>query len=166
MGKVGDIPPEVAPFWTRFRRSAGLSEDAANAAYYETFHFDDNEQSANELAGLALAGQKRATAGLRWTNDADRKPLPKPGDLSIVTRWSGEPLFVMRTTAVEVVPFEDVPASFAVQEGEGDGSLRGWREAHWRCFKRDCARIGREPSPRMPVVCECFEVIYRETATE
>ena len=78
-----------------------------------------------------------------------------------MTNWSGTPLCVIETRDVAIVPYEQVTAEFAATEGEGDGSLRYWREAHWAFFGRECARIGRSPDPRMPVVCERFEVIYR-----
>jgi len=129
--------------------------------FYEAFHFDDNEPSANELAALVLAGTKRATASLLWTLKAADRRTPAAGDLSVMTNWSGAPLCVIETRHVAIVPYEEVTAEFAATEGEGDGSLRYWREAHWAFFGRECARIGRTPDPRMPVVCERFEVVYR-----
>ncbi|HEY6135555.1 MAG TPA: ASCH domain-containing protein [Rubrivivax sp.] len=51
---------------------------------------------------------------------------------------------------------------FAATEGEGDGSLRYWRRAHEAYFARECERIGRVPESHMPVVCERFDVVYRE----
>jgi hypothetical protein len=42
----------------------------------------------------------------------------------------------------------------------GDGSLEHWRREHWRFFSRECARIGRQPGPDMPVVCTSFEVLH------
>ena len=89
---------------------------------------------------------------------------PKPGALSVVTNWQGKPLCVIETKAVAIVPYEEVSEEFAATEGEGDGSLRYWREAHWAYFGRECTRIGRVPSMRMPIVCERFEVIYRGAA--
>lgn len=80
--------------------------------------------------------------------------------LGVVTDWGGTPLCVIETTHVEVVPFDRVDERFAATEGEGDGTLRYWRDAHRRFFSRECARIGRQPDLRMPVVCERFEVVY------
>ena len=57
--------------------------------FYETFYFNDYEASANELAQLVLAGNKRATAALLWSMNADNEPLPKAGGLSAVTDWRG-----------------------------------------------------------------------------
>ncbi|HVG79780.1 MAG TPA: ASCH domain-containing protein [Patescibacteria group bacterium] len=139
--------------------TAGAGADATSR-FYEAFHFDDHEASANELADLVLRGDKRATAGLVWTFEAKGRPIPKPRDLSVVTRWDGRPVCVIETTRVDIHPYDEVDATFAAAEGEGDGSLRFWREAHWRFFSRECQRIGRTPEMKMPVVCERFEVVY------
>jgi uncharacterized protein YhfF len=108
-----------------------------------------------------LAGVKRATAGLAWESEMEGKLPPKPGALSVVTYWNGEPACVVETLNVEVMPFEQVTVEFAATEGEGDGSLDHWRRVHWESFRRACARIGREPSKAMPVLCERFNVIFR-----
>ena len=130
------------------------------ARFLEAFHFCDNEADANELAELVLQGTKRATASLRWVYEAENEPLPKVGDLSVVTNWDGDPLCVIETTQVDVVPYDRVSEEFAAVEGGGDGSLRYWREAHWPFFSRECASLGREPTQEMPVICERFRVVY------
>ena len=157
------IPHSIHPFWLEFQAIVGGD---VQARFYEAFHFDDNEPAANELARLVLVGTKRATAGLAWSFEAENRPPPKPSDLSVVTNWQGEPLCVIETKAVATVPFEEVSEEFAAIEGEGDGSLRYWREVHWAYFGRVCKRIRRVPSPRMPIVCERFEVIYRGVPPE
>jgi uncharacterized protein YhfF len=152
------MTPAVAQFWSRFCAASG--EDRT-PRFYEAFHFDDNESSANELAALVLAGTKRATASLAWLYDTPAHPAPTPGALSVVTDWGGKPLCVIETLAVETVPFEQVTAQFAATEGEGDGSLDHWRRVHWEFFGRECGRLGRERSADMPVLCETFQVVYR-----
>ena len=152
------LPESIRSFWKSFVDSR---ETDPTPHFYEAFHFDDNEPSADELAQLVLAGTKRATAGLVWSFESASMPLPKPGNLSVVTDWAGTPQCVIETRCVDIVPYEEVSADFAATEGEGDGSLRYWREAHWAYFGRECRRIGREPDARMPVVCERFAVVYR-----
>lgn len=142
--------------WARFT-SRNPSVDGARL--YEVFSFGDSEALAAELGGLVVSGAKRATASSVWALEAEGREPPKPGDYSIVTTWSGEPLCIIRTLAVEVVPFGEVSAEFAAAEGEGDGSLESWRSGHAAYFGRECARLGREFSPDMPVVCERFEVV-------
>ena len=153
------IPTNMTAFWREFARS---SDHADEARFYEAFFFSDSEEVANELADLVLRGIKRATAASMWSHEEEGKPLPRPGDLSIVTNWAGEPLCVIETESVQVVPFRDVSAEFAAIEGEGDGSLSYWQEAHRAYFTRECARAGRKFSESMPVVCECFRVVYRD----
>jgi uncharacterized protein YhfF len=138
---------------------ASISYDAS-PLFYEAFHFDDNESSANALAALVLSGQKRATAGLLWANERTQRRLPSVGYLSVVTDWQGAPLCIIETTHIEVVPFDSVSDGFAALEGEGDKTLRYWRDAHWQFFSRECRRIGREPDLQMPVLCEQFKVVY------
>ena len=147
-------------YWTRYRTSSGMRD----ARLYEAFHFGDNEALADELAALVLAGVKCASAGLLWSFEAACKPAPEVGDLSIVESWSGEPLCIIETTSTAVTAFCDVGAAFAAAEGEGDGSLDHWRAEHWSAFGRECLRLGKRPSARMPVVCEHFVVVHRSAA--
>lgn len=151
------IPTNIRPFWEEFL--ASVDYDAADR-FYEAFHFDDNERDANDLARLVLSGVKRATASLLWSYEEENKPPPEPGALSVVTNWDSEPLCVMESTAVVIVPFAEVSERFAAIEGEGDKTLRYWREVHWLYFSRECKRVGKEPSQSMPIVCEEFKVIY------
>ena len=130
-------------------------------ASYSAWHFCDNEADANEMAELVLAGVKRATASLLWSYEAEGEPLPAVGDLGIVTDWDGRARCVIRTTSVEVVPFEEVTQEFAEIEGEGDGSLGYWRAAHQAAFTRELEGSGRTFERRSPVVCERFEVVFR-----
>lgn len=155
------IPSNIAVFWDAF--SADVGHDCSDR-FFEAFHFDDNEATADELAGLVLAGVKRATAGLLWSFESARGSPPKPGALSVVTYWDGRPACVIETLEVKVLPFEQVTAEFAAVEGEGDGSLECWRRVHWAYFGRECARLGREPSMTMPVACERFNVVFRANA--
>ena len=108
-----------------------------------------------------LQGVKRATAASVWSFEVQAKPLPRPGELSIVTSWSGEPLCVIETQAVDIVPFDEVTAECAAAEGEGDGSLAFWQQSHRQYFMRECDRAGRRFSDSMPVACERFKVVYQ-----
>jgi uncharacterized protein YhfF len=128
--------------------------------FLEAFHFDDNAPSADELAALVLAGTKRATAALLWAHEAEQSSPPQPGQLSIVTTFAGAPVCVIETQRVDIVPFDAVDAEFAAVEGEGDGSLAYWRRVHEAFFGRECARLGRQSEPQMPVVCERFTVVW------
>lgn len=152
------LAPALAAFWSGFLETCGRPEQTPLA---DVFHFADNEADATELAALVLAGTKVGTASLVWMYDARGDAVPAAGDLCIVTAWTGAPLCILETTQVTVAPFEEVTATFAASEGEGDRSLDHWRRVHWDYFGRECARLGRTPSQCMPVVCENFRVVHR-----
>jgi uncharacterized protein YhfF len=62
------------------------------------------------------------------------------------------------------MPFNEVDAQFAFDEGEGDQSLDYWREVHWDYFSRRCAEMNKEPSNTMPVNCERFELLHPKSS--
>ena len=150
--------PSVEAMWAALANAHPDLVDERTA--YSAWHFCDNESDANELADLVLAGTKRATAGLLSSYEAEDEAVPRVGDLSVITDWEGRARCVIRTTSVEVVPFEAVTPEFAAIEGEGDGSLEYWRRAHRAAFTRELADSGRTLGPESPVVCECFEVVF------
>lgn len=121
--------------------------------------YGDSPELSEELIELIRSGPKRAGTGLLWAMEHDGDAMPRVGDIEIVVDHSLEPVLVTRLTRVEVVPFSQVSAEYAAIEGEGDGSLKYWQEGHWRFFTRECARIGREPTQDMPVVCSVFELL-------
>lgn len=121
--------------------------------------YGDSPELSAALIELIVSGRKRAGTGLVWAYEADGEPLPRLGDIEIVVDHANEPVLVTRITSVEVVPFEAVTAEYAAIEGEGDGSLAYWQRGHWAFFSRECARLGREPAPDMPVMCSVFELI-------
>ena len=151
------VPANVEAIWSAYARSVGGVDERR---FYEAFQFGDSAALADELGQLALSGKKRATTGSVWSFEASGQRLLRPGDLSIVTDGAGTPLCIIETTQVDVMPFDEVSAEFAAVEGEGDGSLAFWRQAHAAYFTRECERAGRMFSGGMPVSCERFRVVY------
>jgi uncharacterized protein YhfF/GNAT superfamily N-acetyltransferase len=121
--------------------------------------YGDSAALSQELLALIRAGRKRAGTSLLWAFETEGQSLPRKGDIEIVLDHLNRPAFVTRIVQVEVLPYGDVTADYAALEGEGDGSLDHWRRAHWSFFGRESARIAREPSMTMPVVCSVFEVL-------
>jgi uncharacterized protein YhfF len=116
---------------------------------------------ADRLGALIVSGIKTATCSAVWEWEAEGKPLPRAGLKTIVLDGNNSPLCIIETTAVEIVPYREVCASFAKEEGEGDLSLEYWREAHWNYFSRTLPKIGHGATLHMPLVCERFRLIYK-----
>ena len=152
-------PDSVQSMWCAYLQTIG-EEPETTEKTSTAWHFCDNEQDADELAALVRAGRKRATASAYWTYEYEEEPIPEVGEYSVITDWHGEAQCVIRTISVEVVPFNEVTADFAATEGEGDRSLRHWREVHWAFFSRELESLGRQPDETMPVICEKFIVVY------
>lgn len=126
---------------------------------FASWHFCDNEQDADELAGLVLKGEKVATASLHCLYEIEGESLPKVGDLSVIENWKGNAVCIIKTIAINIIPFNQVTAEFASKEGEGDKSLAYWKNAHTAAFTRQLSETNLTFSEDMPVICEEFEVV-------
>ena len=105
---------DVDAFWRTFLEETGRDADTQ---YLECFHFDLNERAANNLLALVLEGKKRATASSLYAFPEGQGP--KPGDLSIVTDWAGDPHCVIETRAVTILPFREMTFEICSREGGG-----------------------------------------------
>jgi uncharacterized protein YhfF len=144
-------------FYQKAKRLCGLSDDTL----LHSWHFGDNAMLADFLLDEVLKGKKTGTASLLWEYEADAEPLPKEGDYSIITSFSGQPQALIRTCAVSVVAFNAVDSAFALSENL---SLQEWRRTHWEYFSKRCAVIGKTMTPDAPVICETFEVMDKATS--
>ncbi|HEY8067988.1 MAG TPA: ASCH domain-containing protein [Burkholderiales bacterium] len=146
-------------YWAEFVASLP-GDDPRIKAKPDAFGFGGEGEIADELAALVLAGKKRATASLPVEYTSLGETLPKTGDLSIVLDGRGTPVAIIERTSVEVVPFHAVSAEFAATEGEGDGSLKNWQEAHTWYFGQVCERLGGKLEANTPVLCQCFKRVW------
>ena len=126
----------------------------------DCFHFELTEKWANELLRLVLIGQKRATCSSMRSFEIDGEALPKPGDLSVVTDWDGNPRCVIETTQITIMKFSDMTYDICQREGE-DECLETWRDGHARFFTAEGKETGYEFSEDMEIVFEDFKVVYR-----
>jgi len=149
----------VKSMWIKYLKTIGESIQTTDKEY-TAWHFDITEKSANNLAKLVLSGQKRATAASLWVEKHDHGVIPKVGDYSIITNWDGIAKCIIQTTSIDIVPYNQVTEGFVKVEGEGDQSLKYWRQVHEAYYRKECARIGMEFNENMPVICEIFRVVF------
>ena len=109
-----------------------------------------------KLVEVVLRGDKTATASLRdeYTPNTDQ-PMPEVGEHLLLVGWDDEPLGIVETTEVRVVPAGQVDLAFARNEGEGFDTVADWRAAHERFWS------DRAISDETLVVCERFRLIAR-----
>ena len=157
---------ELEAFWVESRTRARLDSIGTYGGSTvlaslrpPAWAFGATPEQADELLGLVLAGEKTATAGALWDYEAEGEPLPQVGGMSIVLDGGGHPRALIATTAVAVVPFDEVDAEHAAAEGEDDRTLASWRRIHEEFFTRH-AEHERGFHPDMPVVLERFRLLY------
>ena len=102
----------VQMLWQAFLEATGEKEITTDKKY-DSWYFCNNEKDANALADLVLQGEKRATTSLVAAYEAEKEELPKVGEYSIVTDWSGKAKCIIQTTETFVVPFHQVTAEYA-----------------------------------------------------
>jgi uncharacterized protein YhfF len=155
-----DVADSCADLWREFLASDSEPARLATSATYTSWQFGYGVEQGDRLLEYVLSGPKRATAGALWSYEHKGEAVPRPGDFSVVTDGSGVGRCVIRTTCVEIKPFDQVDERFAFDEGEGDRTLEYWRAAHWDFFVRELAAFGEVATPDMLVVCERFEVVF------
>lgn len=143
-------------FWQEFLQA--VHKDSS-AKYLECFHFELNEKAANELLHLVLIGKKQATASSLLAYEMEGSNIPQVGDYSIVTDWEGNPRCVIETTAITIIPFDEVTYEICKREGEDD-TLESWQIGHRKFFMNEGKALGYEFTENMPVVFEDFRVVF------
>jgi uncharacterized protein YhfF len=147
----------VTEFWQEF---LSAMPEIPKDTPYQTWYFGNSREMALELAQLVIGGRKTATGSLAAVNAIKPDEAPVLGGFSIVTDHDGAPMCVIKTTEITDVPFLDVDASFAHDEGEGDQSLEWWRRAHQAYFQNEAAELGLEFNERSLVCCERFKLLF------
>jgi uncharacterized protein YhfF len=146
----------VQQFWEEYCHLAGLDP----LTPYQRWYFGNSTEMASELVGLVVAGKKTATASLVETNRREPQNAPVDGGYSVVTDLEGEPKCIIQTVEVRDLPFREIDAQFAFDEGEGDRTLEAWRDAHWEYFSREAAAKGFTFDENTLVCCERFKLLY------
>lgn len=150
--------PSIEGFWRECRAALpGLPVAAP-----EAWAFGATSSHADSLLALVLDGKKTATASSLWDYEYSQDQLPEPGLLNIILDGLGVPRALLETVSIEIVPFGEVQASHAFAEGEGDRSLKYWRETHEQ-YWREHSENPRGFESDMPVVCERLRLLYATT---
>lgn len=94
-----------------------------------------------------LTGRKRATVSL-FNDYPALRDMPQPGELQVVLDSREEPVAILETTEVQVVPIGEIREEFVAADGASFASVAHWREVHEDLWKR--GKLADDE----PVVCE------------
>lgn len=147
----------VEIFWKEF---CGKNPNIKIDEPFQVWFFGNSSEMARELAELVISGKKTATASLVSVNQIKPETAPVDNGYSVVTDFEGNPLCVIQTMEIRHLPFDEVDAQFAFDEGEGDQSLENWREDHWRYFTKEAAESGIKFDEKSLICCERFKLLF------
>ena len=149
----------IKAFWLDYQGTCG-----AQVPGFAASAFGHSRPLADELAGLVVAGIKRAHATLEHDFTVDNDALPQPGDHLVVLDGRGRPRAIVRNTHVERRHFDEIDDAFAFEAGEGDLTLRWWLTAHRQDFAERAEREGFQVGERAVLVLEYFECVWPQGA--
>lgn len=144
-------------YWNSF---LAANPEIERDTLFQVWYFGNSLEMAVELSELVISGKKTATASLAKMNELEPDKAPIDSGYSVVTDFEGAPLCVIQTTEIRHLPFNEVDAEFAFDEGEGDQSLDYWRSVHWDYFAREAAEHRFEFDETSIVCCERFRLLF------
>ena len=123
------------------------------------------------LVEAILRGEKTSTTGLLSDYERAGEPLPNVGERFRLIDEHDQPVGVIETTEVRVSTIGQVDLQFAIDEGEGFGSVAEWRAAHedfWLSYADETRAWlkdpGWQPGDDTKIVCERFRLIEARPA--
>jgi uncharacterized protein YhfF len=153
-------PPFHASVYKMWKEFQEANPNFANIEFTDSFHFCDNEKDAQECATLVKTSVKQATSTSKWWFEQHQEELPVIGNLYVICDWYGIAKAIVETTHIEQVPYKDITEEYAAIEGEGDKSLKHWKEIHWAYYTREMEEFGETPNEDMVIICERFKTLF------
>ncbi len=144
-------------YWNRFLKEKNLP---VSTPFGGELTFSSDEHNFAIIMALILSGRKTAQFSALPAYQIDFEPLPQKSTYYVLNNWNGEPVGVLKTTNVTVLPFEEVTWEMARKEGE-DVCIEDWRDRYREFFTEDSAITGYDFTPSMPVVFEEFELVWQ-----
>lgn len=124
----------------------------------------------DRLVSAILDGRKVTTTSLALEYEMKHETLPCVGQRSIVVDSLDQPVCVIETVDVLIVPLGEVGYQHVIDEGEGHATVSEWRKGHenfWRSEEMRFSLGGAAPilDDSTLVVLERFRVVERLRST-
>lgn len=130
-----------------------------DARFFLAMSIGGTPELADDGAARILDGTKTATSSPFW-DYADGR-IPFPGALSVLLDGRGEPVGIVETLGVERVRLRDVTEEMARAYGEGERTLRWWRQVIGDWYRDKAARDGQSFSEDDEILWEWIAVVRR-----
>ncbi len=110
-------------------------------------------------AQLIKCGVKTLTATPQVIFEAQSERQPQVGDIKVVLYPNGNVCCAVKTSNVEVAPFNQVSRMQAYREADGDKSLAYWQMTRQLFFKRALQEYNLAFNDTLPIVLESYVAI-------
>ena len=148
--------------WNNYLKSIGEEPAQTDKKFTMVEHFCDEKGQTDHLYNLVIQGIKRATTASVKICEYYNEEFSKPGEYWILTNFDETECCVVQTVKSTIKKFCEITEEDAYIEGEGDKSLKHWREVHKEFFEEEFNSLGWTFSEDIEVVFEEFSVVYRE----
>ncbi|WP_125981795.1 ASCH domain-containing protein [Loigolactobacillus iwatensis] len=142
--------------------AAFVEEHPEITATYDVWSFGSTAESADQLARLVIAHQKTATTSNYALYRLTNEPVPTVGRYSVILDGHQQAVAIIRTTAIQVLPFGDVGVDQAYAEGEGDQTIAYWRNIHRKVFTDELAAVQKTFTDQSLVLLERFALLFHD----
>ncbi len=144
--------------WWEFADAKNISP---HEIYQCRYHFGEDVRDCARLLRLVLRGRKRVHTDTEQGYKDSRGFVPERNGYSIVTDRVGVASCVVRTTRVNVVPFNEITWEQVQHECIGS-TLGEWQEYKRAFFAEQGRKLGFEFTEDMPIVTEEFHLEYKK----
>lgn len=144
-------------YWDDFVKKSGLEDEAK---YAGDFGFEARGFAGTERLASVLAGKKTAAFFSYASFAVDNEELPVSDEHYIVLGADREPLCIIKTTSVQVLPYDQVTWEMAQKEGE-DSSLEEWRQKTRENLEEEGDLVGFDFTPDLKLIYMEFKVVHR-----
>ncbi|MDD4974588.1 MAG: GNAT family N-acetyltransferase [Bacteriovorax sp.] len=123
--------------------------------------FAGNALITDELIQLIIEGKKFAGSSLVQDFKTVGDPLPRVGNFWIALDKNEEPKCILKTVRTEINKFNNITEEITKAEGEGDCTIRYWKQVHQEIYTPFLEQWGIEDLNETEVITEFFEVVFK-----
>lgn len=153
-----ELNEQERKFWDNYLETLGSGQPDSPSLEVS---IAGDETNSDQLLELYLNGKKTAGSSLvkDYTQAGDE--LPSVGNFWMVLNSKMVPKCILRTVRVEYTKFLDIEERVAIAEGEGDLSLKQWRETHINFFTPYLTQLKINDLDSEVLITEFYELVHK-----
>ncbi|MDO4501141.1 MAG: ASCH domain-containing protein [Erysipelotrichaceae bacterium] len=144
--------------WEKFCKEKNVDINQRHTAWA----FCGGGEAGDRLAELVLERKKFGTASAyeAYLSQGALDEIPRSDEYNVILLDNGEAVCVTQNYSLNIKKFGEVSSFHGFAEGEGDRSLRYWKEVHEEFFEDDFKRANKVMDENSLIVLEQFKVVY------